>query len=44
MVDAPSLKEWKIKYQEWTGIAVPLFKEGKAKGAAHLSANYLYLQ
>ena len=33
MVDAPSLKDWKIKYEEWTGMAVPLFKEGKAKDA-----------
>ena len=33
VVDAPSLKDWKIKYEEWTGIAVPLFKEGKAKEA-----------
>ena len=33
MVDAPSLKEWQGKYEEWTGVAVPLFKEGKAKDA-----------
>ena len=33
MVDAPSLKEWQIKYEDWTGFAVPLFKEGKAKDA-----------
>ncbi len=33
MIDAPSLKEWQAKYEEWTGFAVPLFKEGKAKDA-----------
>lgn len=33
MVDAPSLKQWQGKYEEWTGVAVPLFKEGKAKDA-----------
>lgn len=33
MIDAPSLKEWQTKYEEWTGFAVPLFKEGKAKDA-----------